>query len=92
MSDRKYKLIITKRAMKDFKKIDQQDAKKIIAWMNKNLLECNDPKLFGKALLANKSGLWRYRVGSFRIIVTIREDIIAVEVLTVGHRSTVYKK
>ncbi|OLN20130.1 type II toxin-antitoxin system RelE/ParE family toxin [Corynebacterium diphtheriae] len=44
-----------------------------------------DPRLRGKALTANKSGLWRWRVGDYRIIA----DIVDARVV-VGHRSKAY--
>ena len=92
MIDKNYKLIITKKAMKDLSKLDIQDAKKIVLWMNKNLSKCNNPRLLGKALTGNKKDLWRYRVGNYRIISTIKDDVITIEVLTIGHRRLVYDK
>jgi mRNA interferase RelE/StbE len=41
-------------------------------------------------LLAEKAGLWRYRVGAYRIVCRIEDDRLVVLVLAVGHRSKVY--
>ncbi|CAB0626042.1 hypothetical protein FRC0316_00092 [Corynebacterium diphtheriae] len=49
-----------------------------------------DPRLRGKALTANKSGLWRWRVGDYRIIADIVDARVVVVVVDVGHRSKVY--
>lgn len=49
-----------------------------------------DPRLRGKALTANKSGLWRWRVGDYRIIADIVDAHVVVVVVDVGHRSKVY--
>ncbi|QBZ29147.1 hypothetical protein E4653_03545 [Corynebacterium diphtheriae subsp. lausannense] len=49
-----------------------------------------DPRLRGKALTANKSGLWRWRVGDYRIIAGIVDARVVVVVVDVGHRSKVY--
>mgnify|MGYP001790223778 FL=1 len=37
-----------------------------------------DPKQRGKALTGNLKGLWRYRVGSYRIVAEIKNDILLI--------------
>lgn len=51
----------------------------------------DDPRALGKALRANFSGLWRYRVGDVRIIVRIEFEQIIIVVLAVGQRSDIYR-
>ena len=46
---------------------------------------------FGKALKAQLSGLWRYRVRDFRIICQIQDGILVVLVLAVSHRKAIYR-
>lgn len=36
--------------------------------------------------------LWRLRVGDFRVIYTIRDDILHIEVIQIGSRWDIYKK
>ncbi|MHB1462217.1 MAG: type II toxin-antitoxin system RelE family toxin [Armatimonadota bacterium] len=36
------------------------------------------------------SGLWRYRVGDYRILCRIEDDKVVVLVLDVGHRRNIY--
>ena len=50
-----------------------------------------NPRHFGEALVANLSGLWRYRVGDYRIICRIQDDVVVVLVLSIGHRREIYK-
>ena len=64
----KYKVVVTDTAKKQLKKLDKFIAGMIIGWMKKNLEGCSDPRRHGKALTANRSGQWRYRVGDYRII------------------------
>lgn len=45
----------------------------------------------GKGLTENKSGLWRYRVGDYRIVVDIEDDVLVILVVDVDHRSRVYR-
>ena len=49
-----------------------------------------DPRAFGKGLTANRTGEWRYRVGSYRVLAAIEDDRLVIEAFKVGHRSTVY--
>lgn len=45
-----------------------------------------DPRQQGKASAYNKSRLWRYRVGDYRIICQIEDETLIILVLSVGHR------
>jgi len=49
----------------------------------------NDP-YSGKKLVGNFSPFYRLRVGDYRIIYTILEDIVAVEVIKIKHRKDIY--
>ncbi len=44
----KYKVEFTKSAIKDLKKIDKKDSTKIAAWIKKNLVDCENPRRYGK--------------------------------------------
>ena len=50
-----------------------------------------DVRSKGKALTGTLGGLWRYRVGDYRIICDISEDILRILVVRVGHRSQIYR-
>jgi mRNA interferase RelE/StbE len=50
-----------------------------------------DPRRFGHALTGDRKGLWRYRVGDYRIIAGIEDDRFVVLVVTIGHRREVYR-
>lgn len=80
----------TKAALKQLKKMDRFDARLILSWIEKNLEGCSDPRAHGKGLTANRSGEWRYRVGDYRVLCTIEDDRLIVQVFTIGHRRDVY--
>lgn len=63
----------------------------IKAWIDKNLVGCADPRQHGKALTANHSGHWRYRIGDYRLICIIEDDRLVIIALDIGHRSEIYK-
>ena len=52
---------------------------------------CENPRIHGKGLTANRSGQWRYRVGDYRILADIRDDEIVLVLIDVGHRSRIYE-
>lgn len=86
----KYNIITTDKFDKAFKKLDRQIQKIIKAWIDKNLVDCENPRIHGKGLTANRSGQWRYRVGDYRILADIRDDELVLVFIDVGHRSSIY--
>ena len=87
----KYRVDYTQRAVKDLQKLDKPVRALIWGWIEKNLVNCENPRLHGKGLTANRSGQWRYRIGDYRVLADIQDDRILILVLTIGHRREVYK-
>lgn len=85
-----YTVIFADRAQKQLEKLDKNIAALIIGWVEKNLQNCENPRLHGKGLIANRSGQWRYRIGGYRLICEIQEKEITILVLEVGHRRNIY--
>jgi len=52
----------------------------------------NDPRCLGKALSGRFSGLWRYRIGDYRLICDIQDKKLCVLVVEIDHRRDVYRK
>ena len=82
----------TARFDKEFKKLDRYTQKMVKAWIEKNLVSCDDPRLHGKGLTANRSGQWRYRIGDYRLICLIEDNRLIILALSIGHRSDIYKQ
>lgn len=85
-----YTLKYSERAMKQLKKLDKGTQKLILTWVAKNLENSDNPRIKGKGLTANRSGEWRYRVGSYRIICDIRDKELIILALSIGHRRNIY--
>lgn len=77
-------------AAKELRKLDRQVARRIGAYLNELATTCSNPRQRGKGLTANKSGLWRYRVGDYRIICQLEDERLLVLVVRIAHRSAVY--
>ena len=84
-----YDVQFSERALKALKQMDKYQAKIILAWINKNLVSCSDPRQHGKALIGDKKGYWRYRVGSYRIIAEIDDCQLRVNIINAAHRREV---
>ena len=87
----KYSVEYTPQAIKELKKIDKYTRSLIFGWIEKNLVDCENPRQFGKALKGNRSDQWRYRIGDYRLLAEIKDDKVIILVLIVGHRRDVYK-
>ena len=85
-----YQIRTTERFDREFSKLDKYTQRMIKAWINKNLMGCDNPRVRGKGLTANRSGQWRYRIGDYRIICEINDSMLIILALTVGHRRDVY--
>lgn len=86
-----FRVETTARFDREFKKLDRYTQKMIKAWIEKNLVDCEDPRTHGKGLTANRSGQWRYRIGDYRLICAIEDERLVILALSVGHRSDIYK-
>jgi mRNA interferase RelE/StbE len=82
-----YTLQIDDKVIKDLKKIDKTWQKRILSKMKTVLV--TDPHS-GKKLVGNLSPFYRLRVGDYRIIYAIFEDVVTVEVVKIKHRKDVY--
>lgn len=85
-----YQLTTTDKFDKAFKKLDRQTQKIIKAWIDKNLIGCENPRIHGRGLTANRSGQWRYRVVDYRILAEIMDNKLVLVLIDVGHRSMIY--
>jgi mRNA interferase RelE/StbE len=81
---------LDERALHELQKLDRQAQKDIIAYLDKRIATKNDPRRFGKPLKANLTGLWSYRVRDYRILCQIKDGMLLVLVVSVGHRKNVY--
>jgi mRNA interferase RelE/StbE len=82
---------IARTAERQIKKLDRDAQRAIVHFLHVRLQSADNPRQWGKPLHGDKKGLWRYRVGDYRLICDIQDERIMVLVLQVGHRGDVYK-
>ncbi len=81
-----YNIFYKSSVKKDLRKIDKKELLTILSNIE-NKLRYNP--LIGKELKGEFSGLFSYRIGDFRVIYTILENIVLI--LRISHRKDVYK-
>ena len=77
---------------KQIRKLDKTTAKQILEYIHDRIDGCENPRAFGKPLLENRKGQWRYRIEDYRLICEIKDRELIVLALEVGHRKKVYQK
>ncbi len=78
-------------AEKQLRKLDRPIQKRLLDWLDERINGCKDPRHFGEPLRGDLTGLWRYRVGDFRIICEIQDQQLIVLALAIGHRRKIYR-
>lgn len=75
----------------DLKKIDREVQRRIMRYLGEKIATGKDPRRFGVPLRRELSGLWKYRLGDYRIICRIEDKKVVVFVIRIGHRKDIYK-
>ena len=86
-----YSVEYTDDAIKQLRKMDRFTRTMILNWISKHLEGTDNPFSSGKALTGDKVGLWRYRVGDYRIISKIDNGKLVILLLEIGHGSSIYE-
>ena len=83
-----YQIELRPAAIRGLKQVDHQDRGRIRGAIS---LLGEDPRPPGAKALKGRPGL-RVRVGNYRIIYTVDDDVLVVAVITLGHRRDVYTR
>ena len=77
---------------KDLNKLDSQQAKRILRFLFERVTHLEDPRSIGEALKGSRfNTLWKYRVGDYRIISSIEDNVAQILVVKMGDRKEVYR-
>ncbi|WP_353843437.1 type II toxin-antitoxin system RelE/ParE family toxin [Mesorhizobium sp.] len=82
---------VEKRALKDISRLQRSDQRRIVDFLKNRLARRDNPRELGEALTGPLAGLWKCRVGSFRILTRIDDSALAIWVVQVGDRREVYR-
>ncbi len=79
-------------ALKELNELDRPVRERILRFLNQRLAPLDDPRAIGEALKGAALGqLWKYRVGDYRVIASIQDEVLLVVVVRIGHRREVYR-
>lgn len=77
---------------KPMERLDPMVRRRIREFLSERIALLDDPRQLGEALQGTRfTGLWRYRVGDYRILADIRDEVVTIIVVGVGHRGGVYR-
>jgi mRNA interferase RelE/StbE len=86
-----WQIVFEERAAKQLFKLGAVDRKRIQSFIEHRILANGNPRTLGKALVGELSDLWSYRIGDYRILARIKDDVLVVLVVEVGNRREVYR-
>jgi mRNA interferase RelE/StbE len=78
-------------AAKELKKLGRTEAARIINTLETRIAAREDPRELGSALSGELGGLWRWRIGDYRVVARIEDERITILVVRVAHRREVYR-
>lgn len=76
---------------KSVEKLDPQTRARIRSFLDQRIAQLDDLRSQGKALTGPLSGLWRYRIGDYRIVCDIQDRKLVILVVMIDHRRDVYR-
>ena len=77
---------------KELDKLDPQQTKRILRFLFERVAHLEDPRSIGEALKGSKfKSLWKYRVGDYRIISSLEDNVARILVVKIGDRREIYR-
>ena len=85
-----WRVELVRSAEKELEKLDRPVASRILRFLKERVASLDDPRSLAEPLRGPELGrFWKYRVGAYRIVVSIRDDELLVLVVRLGHRREV---
>lgn len=92
MSKRIWSIEFDRQAARELDDLDGQVAKRILKFLDERLATLEDPRSIGESLKGPIWGeYWKYRVGDYRVIANIEDQVIRILVVRIGNRREVYR-
>lgn len=86
-----WKIELGVHAAKDLNQLDRQHARRLLQFLHERVAKLDDPRTIGEALHGELGEFWKYRVGDYRLLCKIHDQIITVTVVKIGHRREIYR-
>ncbi|MEQ1638970.1 MAG: type II toxin-antitoxin system RelE/ParE family toxin [Methylococcales bacterium] len=82
---------LSKTASKSLERLDKRQRDLVWGYIKQTLPNQANPRSNGKALQGGLKGLWRYRVGDYRLICNIQDQELIILVIEIGRRKNIYQ-
>jgi mRNA interferase RelE/StbE len=79
-------------ARRELEKLDKSVSDRILKFLGERVAALDDPRAIGERLHGPLRQYWKYRVGDYRVICSIKDDRLVVIVVRIGHRREIYKR
>lgn len=81
-----------RRAQKEFQRLDRPARERILRFLTERIEPSTDPRSLAEPLAGDAfAGLWRFRVGDYRLIAHFEDEVFLVLILRISHRRAVYR-
>lgn len=87
----KYTVVVASSFEDEFKKLDTGIQQQILKWIQKHLMDVDFPTTPGKTLKGDLRNYVRFRVGDYRIISYVDNDVFVITHVHIGHRKDICK-
>ncbi len=71
-----WRVEVDRAAARDLRKLGSEAERLILRYLRDRISGSDDPRRFGHALTGDRKGLWRYRVGDYRIVALWSPSVI----------------
>ena len=79
-------------ARRELEKLDKSVSDRILKFLRERVAVLDDPRSIGERLHVPLRQYWKYRVGDYRLICSLKDDRLVVIVIRIGHRREIYKR
>jgi mRNA interferase RelE/StbE len=87
-----WRIELSRLAQRNLDALDPQIARRILRFLNERVALLENPRSIGEALKGQALGtFWKYRVGDYRIIASLEDEVTRVLIVRIGNRREVYQ-
>jgi mRNA interferase RelE/StbE len=79
-------------ARRELEKLDKSVSGRILKFLRERVAVLDDPRTIGERLHGPLRQYWKYRIGDYRLICSLKDDRLVVIVVRIGHRREIYKR
>jgi mRNA interferase RelE/StbE len=82
---------VSRSVEKELRQIGPEAARRVLRFLRERVAVLDDPRSIGGPLHGPELGrYWKYRVGQFRVIASIQDEVLVILIVRVRHRKDVY--